>query len=51
MGRLRRLIFGISVGEASFSRRGFRSVDVPARERLERSAATFLTGYRVRFIV
>jgi hypothetical protein len=43
--RLRRTIFGISVAETSFARRGFRGGDAEARDRLERIGRTFLTGY------
>jgi hypothetical protein len=45
MGRLRRIVFGISHEEASFGRRGFRRRDERARARLERIGRTFLDGY------
>ena len=45
MGRLRRIIFGISPEEATFRRRGFSYRDESARVRLERIGATFLEGY------
>ena len=45
MNRLRRLMFGISVEEATFSRRGFRSSDDALRLRLEQFGKTFLDGY------
>jgi hypothetical protein len=45
MGRLRRIIFGISPEEATFMRRGFSYRDERARVRLERIGATFLHGY------
>jgi hypothetical protein len=45
MGRLRRIIFGISPEEATFRSRGFSYRDERARVRLERIGATFLEGY------
>lgn len=45
MGRLRRLIFGISDEEATFGRRGFKGCDERLRLRLERVGQTFLVGY------
>lgn len=45
MGKLRRLIFGISVEEATFDRRGFRSRDEHLRLKLEQVGKTFLDGY------
>jgi hypothetical protein len=45
MGRIRRIVFGISPEEASFSRRGFSYRDARTRARLERVGATFLQGY------
>lgn len=45
MRRLRKLIFGISLEEASFARRGFRAGDAGARQRLEQIGRTFLHGY------
>ncbi len=43
--KLRRRVFGISLEEATFARRGFRSSDTRVRERLERIGTTFLHGY------
>src|SRR5436305_17603 len=45
MGRLRRIIFGISPDEASFRRRGFSYRDEGARVRLEHIGEIFLRGY------
>lgn len=45
VGRLRRIIFGISREEASFERRGFSYRDGLARMRLEHVGVTFLNGY------
>jgi len=45
LGWLRRRIFGISAGETSFTRRGFRGGDEPVRRHLERIGRTFLEGY------
>jgi hypothetical protein len=45
VGRLRRIIFGISPEEASFRRRGFSYRDERARARLEHVGKTFLRGY------
>lgn len=42
---LRRRIFGISLEEATFARRGFRGGSNGARQQLERSGRTFLVGY------
>jgi len=41
----RKRLFGMSVAEASFARRGFRGDNPDARPRLERIGATFLHGY------
>jgi|HubBroStandDraft_6_1064221.scaffolds.fasta_scaffold26294_2 hypothetical protein len=45
MRNLRMTLFGISAGEASFERRGFRPSDRKAQHRLEVIGATFLHGY------
>jgi len=45
LGWLRRRVFGISVAEASFKRRGFRGGDDRIREHLERIGRAFLDGY------
>jgi len=45
MRKLRRLIFGISLDEATFERRRFPRCEERARLRLESIGATFLTGY------
>lgn len=45
-GWLRKLIFSISIEEASFARRGFQGAEPGARQRLEQSGITFLTGYQ-----
>lgn len=45
MGRLSRIVFGISPDEASFGRRGFACRDERARWKLERVGRTFLEGY------
>jgi enediyne biosynthesis protein E3 len=45
MKKLRTLIFGLSLDEATFERRGFPECGAKARERLERVGKTFLTGY------
>ncbi|MEO5951530.1 MAG: DUF1702 family protein [Chloroflexia bacterium] len=44
-GTLRRRIFGLSPEEATFSKRGFSSVDDSARKRLEHIGQTFIRGY------
>jgi hypothetical protein len=43
--RLRKRIFGISVEEVTFARRGFNDSGLAARERLEHIGLTFLQGY------
>lgn len=45
LGRLRRSLFGISVEEATFSRRGFQGNDSRAQQRLEQIGYTFIQGY------
>jgi hypothetical protein len=45
LGKARRRFLGLSPAEASFTRRGFRSGEEQARQRLEQIGATFLTGY------
>jgi enediyne biosynthesis protein E3 len=45
LGRVRRRLFGISTGEASFSRRGFRGGDERVRLHLEQIGRDFLHGY------
>jgi hypothetical protein len=46
-GALRRQLFGLSLEQASFVRRGFRESSSLARERLEQSGYTFLQGYHM----
>jgi hypothetical protein len=46
-GQWRRKILGISVEEASVTRRGFHTRDARAAERLERIGAEFLGGYHM----
>ena len=43
--RLRKHIFGISVEEVTFARRGFNDSGRAARERLEQIGRSFLQGY------
>lgn len=45
VGRLRRILFGISREETSFGRRGFSYRDERVRARLEHVGVTFLNGY------
>jgi len=45
LGRLRRLLLGISPRETSFSRRGFQAGDPARREHLEQIGQTFVHGY------
>lgn len=45
MGCLRRRVFGISVGETSFARRGFRGGEDASRRHLEGIGRAFLHGY------
>ena len=45
MGALSRRVFGISIEETRFERRGFRGGDPRARRRLETIGAAFLSGY------
>jgi hypothetical protein len=45
LARLRKLVFGISLEETTFARRGFHEGDVHVRRRLERIGETFLFGY------
>jgi len=47
VGRVRRLVFGISPEEASCSRRGFRGGDAAARGHIEHIGRTFIEGYHV----
>ena len=44
-GQLRKRLFGLSPGEAKFTRRGFRACDQEAQWRLEHIGETFLRGY------
>jgi hypothetical protein len=44
-GRVRRRLFGLSLEEASFAKRGFRYGAHQASRRLERVGRTFLQGY------
>src|SRR5438067_2508438 len=43
--KLRRRVFGLSLDEATFARRGFHEGDPQARQRLEHIGKTFLGGY------
>jgi hypothetical protein len=45
--RVRKRLFGLSLDEASFARRGFHAGEPGARVRLEQIGYTFLTGYHV----
>ncbi|HZB84574.1 MAG TPA: DUF1702 family protein [Rubrobacteraceae bacterium] len=45
LGSLRRIVFGISLDETTFKRRGFRSNDAGMQQRLERVGRVFLLGY------
>ncbi len=45
MGVVAQKLLGISPGEVSFVRRGFRGVDQPARPHLEEAGRSFITGY------
>jgi hypothetical protein len=45
VGRLRKLIFGISLEEATFARRGFRPGSPERQQHFERIGREFLTGY------
>jgi hypothetical protein len=44
-GRLKRAVFGISPGETSFAKRGFRGDSAAVRERLEQVGRCFVQGY------
>lgn len=44
-GWVRRRLFGISLEETTYARRGFRGTDAGARRRLEEVGRTFLYGY------
>ena len=45
LGQARRRFLGLSTTEASFARRGFRTGEDIARQRLEQIGITFLSGY------
>jgi hypothetical protein len=45
LGALRRRLFGLSLDEVTFTRRGFHESSRGARERLEQSGRAFLQGY------
>ena len=45
LGQARRRFLGLSPSEASFARRGFRTGEEIARQRLEQIGVTFLSGY------
>jgi hypothetical protein len=45
LGQARRRFLGLSPAEASFARRGFRTGEDTARQRLEQIGITFLSGY------
>ncbi len=44
-GRIRKLLFGISLEETTFARRGFRPPDAQVQPHLERVGRTFVQGY------
>lgn len=44
-GRMRKALFGLSVEETRFARRGFRSSQLKAQRRLEHIGSVFLLGY------
>jgi hypothetical protein len=50
MGRLRKMLFGISLDEASFARRGFQSSVPEVQAHLERVGRTFLHGYHAALL-
>lgn len=45
IGRLRRLLFGISPDETTLAKRGFRASSQAVRDRLEGIGSTFVSGY------
>jgi enediyne biosynthesis protein E3 len=47
LGRLRKFLFGISLEETTFTRRGFHQGEVKARQQLERSGQAFVRGYHM----
>lgn len=49
-GALRRQLFGISLDEVRFERRGFRTSDPDIRDRLELIAQTFVHGYHAALL-
>jgi hypothetical protein len=50
LGRLRRLLLGISSSEVTFQRRGFHPGERDRRERLEGIGRTFLDGYHAALL-
>ena len=46
-GRLRKRLFGISLAEATFGRRGFPPADPEVQAHLEYAAGTFVRGYNL----
>jgi len=46
-GQAKKLMFGISLEETTFARRGFRAAAGPIQRRLEHIGATFLNGYHI----
>ena len=46
LGRLRQFLFGISLEEATFARRGFQGCEGKAQQRLEQIGYTFIQGYQ-----
>ncbi len=50
MGRLRQRLFGISLQETRFARRGFRACRAEVQQRLERVGETFLDGYHAALL-
>ena len=47
MGRLARRIFGMSLDEVTFARRGFRGGEGPVREHVEKVGVSFLAGFHL----
>ena len=46
----RKLLFGISPAETTFSKRGFQAVSPDVRERLENIGETFVDGYHAALL-
>ena len=47
LGRLRKFLFGISLEETTFIRRGFHQGEVKVRQQLEQSGRAFVQGYHL----